>query len=81
MPQADVSWSHSTVGATPRISGPSQSWCTVIDVYQWLAVTLKVSERSALLLLLCFSMNDLNKTENVLNLHMTPSTLEARTGI
>lgn len=58
MPQADVSWSHSTVGAFPR------SITELVNSDRWFTVTLKrtcrASERSALLLLLCFSMNDLN---------------------
>lgn len=59
-PQAEVSRSHSTVGAFPR------STTELVNSDRWLTVTLegtcRVSQRSALLLLLllCFSMNDLN---------------------
>lgn len=64
MPQADVSWSHSTVGAFPR------SITELVNSDRWFTVTLKrtcrVSEGSALLLLLCVPMNDLNnRTEYV----------------
>lgn len=65
MPQADVSWIHNTVGAFPS------SITELVNSDRWLTVTLKrtcrVSERSALLLLLlCFSMNDLNdRTEYI----------------
>lgn len=64
VPQADVFGSHSTVGAFPR------SITELVNSDRWFTVTLKrtcrASERSALLLLLCFSMNDLNdRTEYV----------------